>query len=145
MEQEELVLRFFALTHEKGYLDYKGQFKNFLTSKMDEFNELEDGVLLTMEKHFKNVFSNIKSKFGSNPFQKYRSVDGDLQLMSNFNAAVFDSVIIAVSNEITSKKGTSEQLQSLFHDSDYFSSVEGSVNDVKKIKTRVDKVSEILK
>lgn len=144
MEDEELVLRFFALTHEEGYLDYKGQFKNFLTSKMERFNLLEQNTLLKMEEHFKSVFSKIKTQFGSNPFQKFRSIDTGLKLMSNFNAAVFDSVIIAVSKNIKSNKGSSDKLQNLFHDNDYFTSVEGSVNDVKKIKMRVDKVSEIL-
>jgi len=145
MEDEELVLRFFALTHNQGYKEYKGQFKKFLTSKMEEFNAFDDAVLEEMEKSFLNIFKKIKDKFGSNPFQKFRSVDGQLNQMSNFNAAVFDSLIVAVSLNIKSDKGSSQDFQKLFHNKDYFTSIEGSVNDAKKITTRIEIVSEIFK
>lgn len=144
MEDEELVLRFFALSYNEGYKEYKGKFKNFLTSKMNDFNLLETVELEKMKTSFTNVFSKIKATFGSKPFQKYRSENGELSLMSNFNAAVYDSVIVAVNNNLSSTKGTSENLHSLFHDKDFFASIEGSVNDSKKITTRIDMVSSIL-
>ncbi|WP_324027667.1 DUF262 domain-containing protein [Maribacter sp. BPC-D8] len=145
MEDEELVLRFFALTYNNGYKEYKGQFKKFLTAKMDEFNGFDEATLEGMEKSFIEVFDKIKDKFGNMPFQKYRSVDGGLKLMSNFNAAVFDSLVVAVFLNIKSDKGSSVSFQELFHNEDYFASIEGSVNDAKKITTRIDLVSEILK
>ena len=64
--------------------------------------------------------------------------------MSNFNAAVFDSVVVAVHQNIGSKEGSLKKLQDLFHNEHYFTSIEGSVNDAKKIITRINIVSEIL-
>jgi hypothetical protein len=145
MEDEELVLRFFALTFNNGYKQYKGQLKKFLTSKMEEFNNLDETILNDMEKSFLQVFEKIRKNFGSNPFQKFRSVEGRLKSMSKFNAAVYDSLIVAVYLNLNSKKGTLKDFQKLFHNDKYFSSVEGSVNDAKKITTRINLVSEILK
>lgn len=145
MEDEELVLRFFALTYNKGYIEYKGQFKKFLTAKMEEFNSFDEKTLEDMEKSFLKVFNVIRDKFGIMPFQKYRSVEGELKLMSNFNAAVFDSIVVAVFLNIKSNKGSSKDFQKLFHNENYFASIEGSVNDAKKIQNRIDIVSEVLK
>ena len=144
MEDEELVLRFFSITHNDNYKKYKGGFKSFLTNSMIEFNEFNDVIINEMEDSFKSVFSHINSLGDDSPFGKYRSENGTLKRMSKFNASVFDSLILAVSKIKESDPIKLETFRQLFHDSDYFSSVEGSVNDVSKLNIRISKGLEAI-
>lgn len=142
MEDEELVLRFFALTYKNGYKEYKGKFKGFLTNKMEYFNSLESDELIEMENQFSNVFTKIKTEIGDNPFRKYKYEKNEYKLMSNFNSAVFDA--IAVASYLNIDKGINySSIKSLFKNPDFFQTVEGSVNDATKINKRIKFVSEL--
>lgn len=144
MEDEELVLRFFALSYKNGYKNYKNGFKSFLTKKMEEFNKADIAQINEMETIFNDTFSAISASLNDTPFAKYRSKDNQLQRMSKFNAAVYDSIVVPISN--LSDKGSinSEKFKNLFHDSEYFHSVEGSVNDVSKLSIRIQKGFEVV-
>jgi len=144
MEDEELVLRFYSITHKDNYNKYKGGFKSFLTENMLEFNKFDDVIIKEMEESFKEVFSYINSAGDDSPFGKYRSENGGLKRMSKFNSAVFDSLILAVSKADKSNPIELEKFRQLFHDKDYFSSVEGSVNDVSKLNIRILKGLEAI-
>lgn len=56
MEDQELVLRFFALNYKDGYKKYKKGFKEFLNTTMEDFNKLDDNELKRMRLEFINVF-----------------------------------------------------------------------------------------
>jgi uncharacterized protein with ParB-like and HNH nuclease domain len=144
MEDEELVLRFFALAYNDGYKTYKGKFKSFLTNRMEFFNNLDQEELDKMKGNFLLVFNAIKAKIGDKPFQKYRINDEGTKLMSNFNAAVFDAITVAFYKNIKDQNITKNDILELFEDKLFFSSVEGSVNDSKKINYRIDIVSNLL-
>lgn len=45
MEDQELILRFFAINYNDGYNNYKKGFKEFLNTTMQEFNQLDDADL----------------------------------------------------------------------------------------------------
>jgi len=140
MEDEELVLRFFAISHNNGYMEYKGQFKKFLTRKMVEFNNFDDLTLKQMKDNFIRTMSLAKESFGSKPFSKFKKPEGqDLVLMSSFNAAVFDAVSYAFSRPDLKRIPTHDYFIGLFSDPVFFESVEGSVNDVSKLNTRIKK------
>jgi len=145
MEDEELILRFFALTYKDGYLEYKSKFKDFLTSKMKELNLLDEKALLELEKMFYATFKSIKTELGSTPFAKYKQVKDGYKLMSKFNSAVFDAIIVAYSKKPSSKKITYSKFQKLFSNKEFFNSVEGSVNDSTKLKTRINKTIKLFK
>lgn len=145
MEDEELVLRFFAISHANGYRDYKGGFKSFLTEKMQEFNAFDQRVIDEMKVVFEDTFSYINAANDEAPFSKYRSEENQLSRMSKFNAAVFDSLVLAVVNSRKNTPLNLEVFRELFHDQDFFSSVEGSVNDVSKLATRISKGLEAVK
>lgn len=147
MEDEELVLRYFSLSHNDGYKEYKSGFKKFLTSKMVDFNNFNDVQLKLMEMEFREVISFVKDfSKGDKPFSKYKNVDGKLGFMSNFNAAVFDAVMylskLAIAND---KKIDLQEIRGLFYDDEFFSSCEGSVNDISKITTRINKAAELVR
>jgi hypothetical protein len=148
MEDQELVLRFFALAYNNGYSEYKGGFKSFLTEKMKVFNGFDYNKINSMRDMFLNTIKRIRMTFGDQPFAKYRFENGGYRRMSRFNAAVFDSVIVpfsklANSNEL--KHLSHEEYKKLFKDPVFFSSVEGSVNDVAKLNTRLTKSSAVIK
>ncbi|HFV9290969.1 TPA: DUF262 domain-containing protein [Serratia fonticola] len=145
MEDEELILRFFAVNYKDGYNDYKGKFKQFLTKKMDEFNSLDEASLKQMENMFTAVFYlTVKSQIAL-PFGKYRATPRGMHKMSDFNAAVYDAIthlfLICIYQE---KKVTQEMIFTLFNDAEFFSACEGSVNDVAKLLTRIRKAKGII-
>jgi len=144
MEDEELVLRFFAINYLDSYRDYKGKFKNFLTSKMNSFNHLPIKKLEEMERLFNDTFKYIGESNIDYPFTKYRVTDNGLEKMSDFNAAVYDSITHLFIESM--RKGTivtSEKILGMFTDPVFFAACEGSVNDVAKLNTRINKAKEI--
>lgn len=146
MEDEELVLRYFAISYQDGYKSYKGQFKRFLTSRMEEFNKLGAAELKKMKANFTQSMKNIVEHFGEKPFAKYRVQAGKaIPLeMSSFNAAVFDAVIYYFSQAKKINPGVHKKFVKLFSDAAFFDSVEGSVNDVSKIHSRIQKTLSAL-
>lgn len=148
MEDQELVLRFFALAYDNGHSEYKGGFKTFLTEKMKSFNQFDSKRLTSMRDMFLSTIKIIRETFGDEPFAKYKFEDGNYRRMSKFNAAVFDSVIVPFSKLIYAKELNHisyEKFKELFKDPVFFSSVEGSVNDVAKLSTRLIRSSVVIK
>ncbi|MDN7351862.1 DUF262 domain-containing protein [Acetobacter senegalensis] len=163
MEDVELVLRYFALRN-GGYKEpRKLGFKDFLTKKMTEFNEFSSEDIFNMGEDFKFCISAIRKFLGPYAFSKHKVENGvSVKRMSTFNAAVYDAILIAFSDKnnvsnLKEKKYTSggfnfknisiltdKQRLSLFEDDDFFDAVSGSVNDLGKIRTRINKVIEDL-
>lgn len=145
MEDEELVLRYFALSYDDGYKFYKGGFKKFLTSKMTEFNQLDSQTLQDMKENFINSFQLLENSKIDLPFAKFRSENNNLQNMSNFNVAVYDSLIVPLSKmQSSTQKINIENFRKLFHNDEYFKAIEGSTNDASKVHLRINKAIEAL-
>lgn len=143
MEDEELVLRFFAINYQEGYKDYKGKFKNFLTSKMNSFNKLPIKKLEEMEVLFNDTFNSIEASKIEHPFTKYRATANGFEKMSDFNAAVFDSIThLFIESMNKGNKITLKKIHMMFADPDFFAACEGSVNDVAKLTMRINKAKE---
>ncbi|MHC1728407.1 MAG: DUF262 domain-containing protein [Syntrophobacteraceae bacterium] len=147
MEDVELVLRFFALAD--NYRNVNKGFKLFLNDEMDKFNKCDDKSLKMMEHKFTTTMDFIHDNFGPLAFAKYRSVNGTLKKMSNFNAAVYDALTIAVATGKLNKHAkitlkTKTAYQNLFHDNEFFHSLEGSVNDKNKIIDRINKAKKVI-
>jgi len=145
MEDEELVLRYFSISYNDGYKEYKGQFKKFLTNKMEEFNRLDPKEILKMEHNFINTITKIDECFDEFPFSKFKYNKNEFKRMSKFNAAVFDSVIFSFSKLKKNAKPNYTDFKNLFKDPVFFSSVEGSVNDVSKISDRIQMARVVIK
>ena len=144
MEDQELVLRFFAITYNDGYKEYKGGFKRFLTEKMKDFNKLTETEIGNMKKIFIQTVEKIKESFGNAPFSKYRSEEDELVKMSKFNAAVYDSIIVPFVGLGDREPPDYEDFKKIFKDDEYFAAIEGSVNDVSKLEKRILKGSEAI-
>lgn len=144
MEDEELVLRYFALSYEDGYRSYKSSFKTFLTAKMTEFNTFDSTELEKMRINFINSFKILENSNIQLPFAKFKSEDGELVNMSHFNVAVYDSLVVPLSKMEESHILNIDDFRALFHNAEYFRAVEGSTNDASKVHLRIDKAIEAL-
>lgn len=144
MEDEELVLRYFALSYDDGYKSYKGSFKNFLTSKMTEFNEFDSDRLALMKNNFIQSFKILENSKIELPFAKFKTENKKLSKMSNFNVAVYDSLIVPLSKMKKSNIVDINIFRALSSNAEYFRAIEGSTNDVSKVHLRIDKAIEAL-
>lgn len=144
MEDVELILRYFALFHDDGYLEYKGKFKNFLTDRMNFFNTLKPKEISKMVKEFNGVVE-IISDLTNKPFAKYRSDGHELSKMSDFNAAVYDAVMGLGRKALISDSAIDfDDVVDLFHNQSFFDSCQGSVNDVSKLVNRIELAKELI-
>jgi len=148
MEDVELVLRFFALAND-NYKTMKKGFKQFLSDEMNRMNALPPPRLVEMKQHFSRTMKSILKIFGDSAFAKYRFESGHMKLMSTFNAAVFDALAVAVADSIEAdafkpREGIRDEFLKLFANPTFFHSVEGSVNDLAKIETRIREVKGLL-
>jgi len=153
MEDVELVLRFFALIDDKYKLYKKTkekQFKDFLSEELEERNKLSPDQIEKNANFFKNTIKCIYDKFGELAFAKYKFDGNDLVKQSNFNAAVYDALVVAVASEVdvTKPNITNKQKDAflnLFKDSTFHESVSGSILDSSKLVSRIDKARELFK
>lgn len=146
MEDEELVLRYFALTYKEAYAHYKGGFKKFLTDRMNTLNKLDSKEIQRLNDEFSSVMKLISDNKHENPFAKYKvGESGDLKRMSMFNAAVFDAVTALYRRSfITGNVVDPKRVTELFRDSSFFEACQGSVNDVSKTQLRIEMAKELV-
>lgn len=149
MEDVELVLRFFALMDD-NYFNYKKGFKDFLTSEMDRLNKLNSTQLKKLEKQFIKTMSIIRENFGDTAFAKFKLDNGKLKKVSNFNAAVYDSLAISVSSKVNLDdleidEDIIVEYNKLFYNEKFYDVITGSVNDREKIILRINMVKEVFK
>lgn len=139
MEDQELVLRFFALAYNEGHKEYKHGFKGFLTERMERFNGYQPAIIDEMRNLFLKTIKSIRLNMGDEPFAKYRYKDGVFSQMSKFNVAVCDAVMVLYSQVASGHRNiiSSDKFKELFKDADFFESVEGSVNDASKLAKRI--------
>ncbi|WP_313576390.1 DUF262 domain-containing protein [Brevundimonas sp.] len=152
MEDAELVLRFFALSHGR-YRGFRKGFKEFLTASQVEFNSLPEDQLQEWKEEFETYMKFLHVRGGPAPFAKWRLADGNEKRMSSFNAAVFDALAIGlaetftvtqIENDADLVEAKIRQVRALFADPDFFASVSGSVNDAAKVMHRINAVAALL-
>lgn len=148
MQDVEYVLRYFAF--ENNEIDkMRKSFKKFLSDQMEKFNKCSDKELEEKKKQFEKVINYIYDNIGEKAFAKFRVDNGKYVLQSKFNAAVYDAVIIAVSDIMrggnliidAQKVGA---MKELFKDSAFYDSITGSTNDKSKIVSRINIMKGVL-
>lgn len=153
MEDVELVLRFFTLI-EENYTGYKktkdNQFKDFLSDTLELKNKLNDEEIDNYAEVFQKTMKCIYDAFGELAFAKYKYDGKELDKQSNFNAAVYDALAVAVATEINLDKPKISEKQvnnfnDLFKNPSFFESVNGSILDSNKVITRINLAREIFK
>lgn len=153
MEDVELVLRFFALI-EDNYKSFRktkdNQFKDFLSSALEQKNSLSETTIASYELMFKDTMKCIIDSFGELAFAKYKFENGEFKKQSSFNAAVYDALVVAVASEVDLKNPEIKKSQviafrDLFKDPVFHDSVSGSILDISKILYRIDKARAVFK
>ena len=92
----------------------------------------------------------IIENFGPTAFAKYKYENNKFSVQSRFNAAVYDSLAVAVYSEIIKKNKTimphmKEEFANLFKDSKFHESVSASILDSTKITYRIDEARKVFR
>lgn len=150
MEDEELVLRYFAMTYKDGYKKYKGGFNKFLTENMLNYNGFAQSELNGMKRQFESTMRNIRNSFGDEPFAKYiydKNKSGKLswRKQSSFNTAVYDCVVCAFSKRIGDVTVEYPKFKELFKDEEFRAALEASISNVNQLSKRIEKSMEVIK
>lgn len=148
MMDTEMVLRYFSLC-DNGILQMKKSFKDFLSEQMDTFNRFNNKQIERMRNQFYKVIDIIYNEMGENAFAKYR-VDEKRKMIiqSRFNAAVYDAVIVAISDKLNEGglkfgKKSMSKFEGLFEKENFRRTIEGSTGDKSKIVGRIQMVKEV--
>lgn len=153
MEDVELVLRFYALMNDR-YNEFKKskdyRFRDFLTDELDKGNKMDKEALTKFEYDFAKTMKIIIENFGPTAFAKYEFENNKFTCQSKFNAAVYDSLAMAVYSEIVSKNLTinssmKENFHNLFKNEKFYDSVSGSILDSAKITYRIDESRKVFR
>lgn len=135
---------------DNGGESMKKSFKQFMSEQMDKFNTYDEETLKNMRKHFEKVLEMILEKLGKDAFAKYKVENQQLKLQSHFNAAVYDAIAIAVSEQLKSNPNfeitdvMKNRIENLFYDKGFIDFINGSTNDKSKILGRIEMVKGVL-
>lgn len=153
MEDVELVLRFYALINNK-YKEFKKskdyRFRDFLSDELEKGNKTDNEALVDFKCNFLNTMQVIIENFGSEAFAKHKFENNKFIIQSKFNAAVYDSLAIAVYSEIISKNRSinssmNEKFRNLFKNNKFHESVSASILDSVKITYRIDEARRVFR
>ena len=122
----ELILRFFAL--KEGLQVYRRPMKNFLNIFMSSFSGIETRQLEAFERLFKCTADIVVKKLGNKPFH----------IRSGLNAAVFDSVFVAISQLEKIPADLQQRYNKLIRDEAYLDCVSAGTTEKNIIKRRID-------
>jgi hypothetical protein len=131
----ELILRFFALHYSAQ--TYKKPMKDFLNRFMRDQRHADQRQLDDFSRLFRGTSDAVRQSLGAKPFHIY----------SGLNAAVFDSVFVAVSRHLEALPGVeqlAERYGRLKRDSAYLSWVASSTTDDDVVSKRLARADEIL-
>lgn len=137
MKEQELILRFFALRYE--WPSYKKGFKAFVNRFMAANRDLQkysSGILTDL---FVRTIDFAEDALGKNAFRYGKRL----------NAAVFDSVMIALSlrleqGDILSFGDFRDRYETLLQDDEYKSYVEKSTSSEKSVAGRIQRAIEFI-
>jgi hypothetical protein len=149
MRAEEFVLRFLALHHELE--NYEKPLTGFLNNFMERHRDDNDTQLEQFGEVLRKARTGVESVFGSFAFKVFDRRDGD-RIISDFNAALFDAEMLAISRARADATKLSEKkkktildgVAELFHDEIFQRSITLATSDVAQIRTRVRMVDGVV-
>jgi hypothetical protein len=128
----ELVIRFFAM---RDIDAYDKPMKDFLSKYMRKNRDASDEALKTARNLFDETCEKVSSLLGNKPFH----------IRTGLNAAVFDSVMTTISNNLSSiPTDLRERYKRLLADADFDRATRESTTDKDRVMLRLRKANEIL-
>jgi len=134
MRDQELILRFFALLYYRKH--YARPMKGFLNKAMGRRRNAPPAAIEEMRRRFEETVSFIHRTLRSKAFRPKRAL----------NAAVFDSVMVAVAEALAGKGTTAQrafeerfpgQYQLLLQNPDFMTAVNKSTADEEVVRARL--------
>jgi hypothetical protein len=132
MKDQELILRFFALFHNREA--YKRPMKSSLTDFMKEHRHISDGTEAQFAREFEDAISLVSAALGRGAFRP----------QANINAAVFDAVMVGVAERL--RRGPITDLHmfqmryyDLLADAEFKRVTERATADEKSAAGRIDR------
>jgi hypothetical protein len=127
-----LVIRFFAM---RDIDAYDKPMKDFLSKYMRKNRDASDEALKTARNLFDETCEKVSSLLGNKPFH----------IRTGLNAAVFDSVMTTISNNLSSiPTDLRERYKRLLADADFDRATRESTTDKDRVMLRLRKANEIL-
>ncbi len=150
MQDQELILRFFAFTI-TSYKDYpRGDFDEFLNNIMEKINTMPDEDIEKLKTGFLNTMVWCKKIFGNNAFRKQFK---NKQRIQPINKPLFESWSVNIyklsDNERKQLYTQREALNILFidlieNDRQFFNSISQGTGDVNKVKYRFEAIEKLI-
>jgi hypothetical protein len=147
MKAEELIIRFLAFHYNLKH--YKKPLANFL----NEFCEAKKDITNNEKSEFTHIFKttvyNVNQVFGDLAFKIF---DRNLKPVNNFNAALFDAEMVALSLQFdtelnvsaTTRKKIASGVAELFHQDDFLKSISIATSDKNPVNTRITEISNLV-
>lgn len=146
MRDREFVNRFCAFTL-VSLDNYKGDMDEHLAAGLINLNMRTEVFVESLSQKFRRSLTNNFKVFGKHAFRKHTSPDDSRSLI---NASLWDTMIVGLARYSESVvEAKAEKLRQAFYglieDSTFKSSITYSTNDVKKVLTRFNMTSEMLR
>ena len=146
MKTEELVIRFLAFHY---IMDkYRQPLAGFLNDFSEQFREPTEEQKVKFTNLFDRTVKNLLNSFGNLALKVF---DTDLEPVNNFNAALFDAEIIAISQinydlSLNDKQRIDflKQLSNLFYEDDFIRTISKSTSNKNQVKKRIDRMSDFV-
>lgn len=146
MKGDELILRFFSLSEE--WRSYSKPLNSFLNNYAELNRELTEERKVELQESFTNAYKTCHKLFGDLAFKTFNK---DFK-QSKFNAALFDSQMVAVSELGISSDSTDNinsqdilnGLKNLIHSEGFSKYISSSTTDKKSVQERIRLFREFL-
>ena len=130
MKDQELILRFFALKHERD--DYARPMEKFLSTFMASNRELDKYDAETLRREFVTTIEVVASALGKRAFR----------LAQALNAALFDSVMVGLAErlangEVDGTEAVKMAYEALIANEDYLEASTRATADEARVGTRI--------
>lgn len=129
----ELIIRFLALHDDID--NYRKPMKSFLNSFTAEHSNADNDQLWYFESLFRKTVDTVVEYLGEKPFHIY----------SGLNAAVFDSVFVAIAQLEKIPGDLEQKYRNLIEDSSYLECVSAGTTETKVVPRRIELASQALK
>lgn len=144
MKHEELIIRFLALKFSRT--KYEKPLTFFLNKFSEENRSADSKILQKFEKEFNETIKFVEDNFGPEAFKiSYKGT-----IVSNFNAALYDGVMIACSDfrnkTLKSKKkpSHSDLMEYIEKNTDLKKAISQATSDENQVKTRIQEIKSFL-
>ncbi|WP_229997908.1 hypothetical protein [Acinetobacter baumannii] len=149
MKAEEFILRFWSFA--ENFDSYSKPLAGFINSYVQKNRKPTKKKLTELRSAFISTLQVVIEVFGKHSFQTFTiKNDGEIEVQSKFNAALYDAVMIGfyqliqenrLDNSLKGERAL-EKMNDLLKDVNFRKSISQSTSDVNPIKFRVSAVKE---